>query len=368
MIVHKLIQENIPLAPFTTFKIGGPARYFAEIHSEAELIEALDFAEQNALPIFILGGGSNILVADEGFHGLVLRIAIKGIKSKSHGGQVVITAGAGEEWDDFVALCVKQNLAGVECLSGIPGLVGGTPVQNVGAYGQEVSETISAVRVYDRQQKRIVELSNADCKFDYRRSIFNSSKRERYVVLEVTYALATNKSPAIRYPDVKNFFAGREPEPSLQEVRDAVRIIRSRKAMLIMPDDPDCQSAGSFFKNPIITESEFEDLERIARKLGLVTAKEQIPEFKTSDSKIKVPAAWLIERAGFQKGHQKGRAAISSKHPLALVNRGGASAREIITLATDIQSRVHEVFNIKLFPEPLLISFEPDYIRHLVQL
>ncbi|HYE76327.1 MAG TPA: UDP-N-acetylmuramate dehydrogenase [Blastocatellia bacterium] len=368
MIDRKLIQENISLAPFTTFRIGGPARYFAEICNESEMIEALDFAEQKALSVFILGGGSNILVADEGFQGIVLRIAIKGISSESCDGQVTITAGAGEEWDDFVALCVKQNLGGVECLSGIPGLVGGTPVQNVGAYGQEVSETITRVRVLDRREKRIVELSNADCRFDYRRSIFNSSERERYIVLSVTYVVEKNKPPAIRYPDVKNFFAARKTELSLQDVRDAVRIIRSRKAMLITPDDPDCQSAGSFFKNPIISADEFENLESTAQQLRLINVDEQVPRFKTSDDKIKVPAAWLIERAGFQKSYQKGRAGISSKHTLALVNLGGASAKEIITLATEIQSRVREVFNITLFPEPLLIGFEPSCIRHLVQM
>lgn len=364
--MDSLIQENVPLAPLTTLGVGGPARYFAAAQVEDEVIAALDFAQERALPVFILGGGSNLLVADEGFAGLVLQIAIKGCSSRSAGDRVLVTAGAGEDWDEFVAECVRRDLAGVECLSGIPGFVGGTPVQNVGAYGQEVSETITSLRAYDRHIRRIVELSKAACEFSYRRSIFNSTACGRYVVLAVSYALRPHGEPSLRYPDVKNYFSGRTAPPSLQEVRDAVRTIRARKAMLITPGDPDSLSAGSFFKNPVVTEAEFAALADAARRRGLIGVGEQVPHF-TAAGGVKVSAAWLIERAGFCKGYQKGHAAISSKHTLALVNRGGATAGEILALAAEIRSRVGEVFGIELIPEPVFVGFESDRIRRFLQ-
>ncbi len=340
---RQLIQENILLAPYTTLQIGGPARYFAEAHNESELFDALAFAEQRQLPVFILGGGSNVLIADEGFPGFVLRIAIKGIEWRDE-----VTAGAGEDWDEFVRQCVDRNLAGVECLSGIPGLVGGTPVQNVGAYGQDVSETITSVRVYDRHTQRVVDLSNAECRFSYRASLFNTVARDRYIVLAVTCALEPGGDPAIRYPDIKNFFTDVSTKPSLSEVREAVRTIRARKAMLLVPDDPDCRSAGSFFKNPIIEQAEFARIEEVAN--------ERAPNFKAEDGKLKVPAAWLIEQAGFHKGYNHGRVGISSKHTLAIVNRGGATAREVLDLVREIQERVQEKFGVNLHPEPVFVG------------
>ncbi len=349
------IQENIPLAPFTTLGIGGAARFFVEATSENELIEAMNFADGQGLPIFILGGGSNVLVADDGFPGLVIRVAIKGIEWREE-----ITAGAGEDWDGFVKQCVERDFAGVECLSGIPGLVGGTPVQNVGAYGQEVSEAITKVRAFDRQSKQIVELTNADCRFSYRASIFNTTERDRYVVLSVAYALRLRGEPMLRYPDLKNFFAGRTDKLALGEVREAVITIRSRKGMVIVPNDPandpDCHSAGSFFKNPILTAEAFARLEASAKEQGLIGDGEQVPSFPAADSKVKVPAAWLIERAGFQKGYAKGRAGISSKHTLAIINRGGATAGEILALVKEIQMRVAERFGVLLAPEPIFIG------------
>jgi len=345
---QQLIQENVPLAPLTTLGIGGAARFFAEARGEDELIEAMAFAEQRQLPVFILGGGSNVLVADEGFPGLVIRIAIKGIDWRDEGGKVLVTAGAGEDWDGFVRQCVERNLAGVECLSGIPGLVGGTPVQNVGAYGQEVGETITSVRAFDRQSKQIVELSNDDCRFSYRASIFNTTERDRYVVLAVTYALHLGGEAAIRYPDLKNFFSDRNDKPTLAEVRKAVIEIRSRKGMVIRPDDVDCRSAGSFFKNPIIL---LEVLARLEREAGEVP-----PSFPAADGKVKVPAAWLIERAGFQKGYTKGRVGISSKHTLAIINRGGATAGEILELVGEIKNEVHNKFGVVLIPEPVFVG------------
>lgn len=364
MPISSSVQENIPLAPLTTLGIGGLARFFVEASSESELIAAIEFAEQRDLPVFILGGGSNVLVSDEGFPGLVIRVAIKGISGSVGWDRLItcptdenqskwteeITAGAGEEWDDLVRQCVERNLAGVECLSGIPGLVGGTPVQNVGAYGQEVSETITLVRAFDRQTKQIVELSNAECGFRYRASIFNSSERNRYVVLAVSFALKANGKPALRYPDVKNFFAGKTDPPTLAEVRQAVIEIRSRKGMVIVPDDPDCRSAGSFFKNPIISTEAFAKLE--------AAAGERPPSFPAADGYVKVPAAWLIERAGFQRGYAKGRAGISSKHTLAIINRGNATANEVLDLVNEIQARVAERFGVELKPEPVFVGFD----------
>jgi len=357
MPVDSLIRENTPLAPFTTLRIGGAARFFAEARSAGDLLMALEFAERRPLPIFILGGGSNLLIADEGFPGLVVRVALEGVAWRNEGEKVLVTAGAGEDWDELVGQCVERDLAGVECLSGIPGSVGGTPVQNVGAYGQEVSETIVSVRVFDRFAGQFVELSDAECQFSYRASLFNTVARDRYVVLAVTYALKPHGDPARRYPDVKNFFASAVGKPSLREVRDAVRAIRARKAMLITPDDPDCRSAGSFFKNPVVTLETFARIEAAAKEQGLIRDDERAPNFPAAEGQVKVPAAWLIERAGFQKGYSRGRVGISSKHTLAIVNRGGATAREVIELAQEIRERVAERFGVSLTPEPVFVGF-----------
>jgi len=355
---QRLIQQDVPLAPLTTLRIGGSARFFAEARAEDEMLEAFSFAEQRRLPIFILGGGSNALIADEGFPGLVIRLALKGVSWRNEGDEVIVTAQAGEDWDELVVQCVERNLAGVECLSGIPGSVGGTPVQNVGAYGQEVSETIVSVRVFDRLDKSFVELSNAECKFSYRASIFNTSARDRYVATAVTYALKPHAEPAIRYPDLKNYFSNASTKPSLGETREAVRTIRARKAMLITPDDPDCRSAGSFFKNPVITSESFSRIEAIARDQNLIGAEERVPNFTADDGKVKIPAAWLIERSGFQKGYCRGRVGISSKHTLAIINRGGATAREVTELMKEIQDRVAEKFSVSLSPEPVFVGFD----------
>jgi UDP-N-acetylmuramate dehydrogenase len=355
--MRQLIQKDILLAPYTTLQIGGPARYFAEARSEAEVLEALEFADRGGHEVFIMGGGSNILVADEGFPGLVLRVAIKGIQWFDDG---MVIAGAGEDWDQFVHKCVERDLAGVECLSGIPGFTGGTPVQNVGAYGQEISETITSVRVLDRLTGTIVELENSGCRFNYRESIFNTTARDRYIVLAVAYTLRPHGEPAIRYPDVINFFPDlltNRTLPSLKEVREAVRTIRSRKAMLLIPGDNDCRSAGSFFKNPIVTPEFYARIEEATKAQGLISAEERVPSFSAADGKIKVPAAWLIERAGFHKGYSRGRVGISSKHALAIINRGGATAGEVMDLVGEIRQRVEARFGVHLNAEPVFVGF-----------
>jgi len=348
-----LLQENIPLAPLTTFKIGGPARYFVEANSWSEVEEAVAFARRADLPLFILGGGSNLVVADSGWPGLVLRAAITGIERRpgTNEGRVLFDVGAGEAWDRFVSHAVMAECAGVECLSGIPGSVGGTPVQNVGAYGQEVAEAIESVEVFDRRDNHVRELCNEACGFSYRSSIFNTSARDRFILLRVTFALTPNGEPHLAYADLKRHFEGRDTPPNLAETREAVRHIRARKGMLIVPGDPDCQSAGSFFKNPVLTDEQHADLDRRADTKGLT-----VPTYPALEQQHKVSAAWLVEKSGFSRGYGIGQVGISSKHSLAIVNRGGATAREVLALKEEIQQRVEEIWGIRLEPEPVFVG------------
>ncbi len=344
--------EEVPLAPYTTFQIGGPARWFAEAVSEDDIAAGIAFAAERQLPLFILGGGSNLLVSDAGFSGLVLRIAMRGITSTEENGRPIISAAAGEDWDGLVAYAVAAGLAGVECLSGIPGTVGGTPVQNVGAYGQEVSQTIVTVRAFDRKTGQFVDLPASDCGFSYRRSIFNSTQRDRYVVSRVHYALHKDAPASFVYADVARYFAARNvTAPTLAEVRDAVRSIRAQKGMLLMTGDADCRSAGSFFKNPVVPASVVDSL---AQDLGV--DKQSIPAYPAPQGEVKLSAAWLIERAGFAKGYALGNAGISSRHTLALINRGGASASEVTALRDQVIAAVASRFAVRLEPEPVWLA------------
>ena len=297
---------------------------------------------------FCSRGGSNLLVSDAGFPGLVLRIGLRGIESKAG----VVSAAAGEDWDGVVAYAVEQGLAGMECLAGIPGTAGGTPVQNVGAYGQEVSQTIAAVRAFDRRIARFVDLPAAECGFSYRRSIFNSAERNRYIVSRVDYALRRDAPANFAYADLKKYFAARGiASPTLAEVREAVRFVRAQKGMLLVPGDTDCRSAGSFFKNPIVPVAV---LDSLAEGLGL--DKQAIPAYPAQPGEVKLSAAWLIERAGFAKGYALGRAGISSRHTLALINRGGASAGEVVALRDQVVDTIASRFGIRLEPEPVWVG------------
>jgi len=344
--------EDVPLAPYTTFQIGGPARWFAAAASEDDIAAGVAFAGERQLPLFVLGGGSNLLVSDAGFPGLVLHIALRGIASTQENGRPMISAAAGEDWDGLVAYAVAANYAGVECLSGIPGTVGGTPVQNVGAYGQEVSQTIVTVRAFDRKTAQFVDLAASACGFSYRRSIFNSTQRERYVVSRVDYTLNQNGPPNFVYADLARYFAARDgASPTLAEVRDAVRTIRQQKGMLIVPGDADCRSAGSFFKNPVVPVTV---LDSLAQELGV--EKKSIPAYPAQDGEVKLSAAWLIERAGYQKGYALGNAGISSRHTLALINRGGATAADVIALRDKLTDTIASRFAIRLEPEPVWLS------------
>src|SRR5450631_1482661 len=250
-----LFQEHIPLAPHTTFRVGGPARWFAQARTEDDILEGVAFAKEHGLPLFVLGGGSNLLVSDAGFPGLVLHIDLKGITLGEDG---LLSAAAGEEWDQLVSQVVAANCAGVECLAGIPGSVGGTPVQNVGAYGQEVSQTILEVRALDSKMGAFVDLPASACGFSYRQSIFNhGSERGRYIVTQVVYELRRDAEPLLSYADLKRYFQDWRKPPGLGEVAAAVREIRRAKGMLLVEGDPDCASAGSFFKNPVVPEEVF---------------------------------------------------------------------------------------------------------------
>jgi UDP-N-acetylmuramate dehydrogenase len=350
-----LLQENIFLSPLTTFRIGGPARYFVEARTAGEVQEAVRFAQTKNLPLFVLGGGSNLVVADSGWPGLVLKIAIAGIDqhpSSNDEGKVVFDVGAGESWDRFVSHAVVARCSGVECLSGIPGSVGGTPVQNVGAYGQEVADTIESVEVFDLRDGQLRELCKEACGFAYRSSIFNTSERGRFIILRVTYALTPGGEAHVEYADLKRHFEGRETRPNLAETREAVRHIRALKGMLIVPGDPDCQSAGSFFKNPVLSEDQHEDLKKRAVAKGF-----SIPTYPALETKKKVSAAWLVEHSGFVRGYGFGHVGISTKHALAIVNRGGATAGEVLALKDQIQQRVEEIWGVQLEPEPVIVGF-----------
>jgi UDP-N-acetylmuramate dehydrogenase len=352
------ILENVPLAPYTTLGVGGPARWFVETGVEAEILAAVQFARDHGVPYFILGGGSNLLVSDDGFPGIVIHIV--GCTTEWTGesnGCAILTADAGADWDSVVQLAIQKNCAGIECLAGIPGGVGGTPVQNVGAYGQEVSHSIVSVRALDLEAGKALLLTAADCGFAYRRSIFNTTHKGRYAITSVTYSLQQDGSPRLEYRDVKQYFAQNGiVHPSLAETAAAVRLIRARKGMVLTEDDPDTRSAGSFFKNPVVPVA---DVLRLAAIAGC--RPEEVPQFPAGagygNDIVKLSAAWLIELSGFHKGFAMGRAGLSSKHVLAVINRGGATASEIVALRDAVMAGVLERTAIQLEQEPVTLGF-----------
>jgi UDP-N-acetylmuramate dehydrogenase len=345
------IAEDVPLAPLTTLGVGGPARYFVTASSEAALIEAVAWAETRAIPLLVLGGGSNVVVADHGFQGLVVRVAMRGVSVQQLARHVELSAAAGEPWDDLVRYSVAQGWAGFECLSGIPGLVGATPIQNVGAYGQEVSESIRAVRVLDLTTTTIRSLDHAQCGFGYRDSVFKTLAKGRYVVLAVTYRLTANSGPQIRYPDLERELARRQIDaPTLQDVRQCVLDVRRSKSMLLDPDDPNHRSCGSFFVNPVIPAAEF------VKVRGRSPTAEP-PHWPQPNGTVKLSAAWLIEHAGFRKGVRFASSGLSSRHSLAVICHGAACAGDVVKFARQIRARVAEQFGIELIPEPAFWGF-----------
>ncbi|MGH2857189.1 MAG: UDP-N-acetylmuramate dehydrogenase [Solirubrobacteraceae bacterium] len=344
------------LAELTTLRIGGPARRLVHATREEQMIEAAGAADRAGEPLLVIAGGSNLVISDGGFDGTVLRVESRGVTVAEHGDRAYATVAAGEPWDAFVARCVEDGLAGCECLSGIPGSVGAVPIQNVGAYGQQVSETIVSVRVYDRDAGKVVALGREECGFGYRTSRLRHDAR--HLVLDVTFELGrSGRAQPVRYPELAGALKLADPtaRPSLAAVRSAVLTLRSRKGMVVDRGDPDSVSAGSFFINPILSPARFATFERrVTERLGNGTRPPAWPE--ADGDQIKTSAAWLIEQAGFHRGLRAGRVGLSTKHTLALVNRGGATAVELIALARQIRSGVQDAFGITLAPEPTLVG------------
>jgi UDP-N-acetylmuramate dehydrogenase len=347
--------EQVDLAGYTTLRLGGPARYFVEATTDEELIDTVRRADKEGEPVLVLGGGSNLVVADEGFPGTAVHIATRGVTVTPAGdGRVLVRARAGEGWDPFVARCVEEGLSGVECLSGIPGLLGATPIQNVGAYGQDVSETIVEVRAYDRERGEVVVLDHDACRFGYRSSAFKGA--DRHVVLEVAFSLErADLSAPVRYAELARTL-GVEPgeRVTLRDAREAVLGLRRGKGMVLDPADPDTRSAGSFFTNPILDPDQVTDLEkRVADRLGPGAT---FPRYPEPDGRTKTSAAWLIDKAGFTKGYGRGPVRISTKHTLALTNADGGRTEDLLALAREVRGGVRAAFGVTLVNEPVFVG------------
>ncbi len=343
------IQENVPLGPRTTIGLGGPSRYFAECSGTDDIRFALSFAAEKGLPVLVLGGGSNLVLSDEGFVGLALSVASRGVSfGPEQSGRVLVEVAAGEVWDDFVRACVERSLGGVECLSGIPGRAGGTPIQNVGAYGQETSEVVHAVRVLDTRSLEEYELAPQECGFAYRRSRFKAEDRGRFVVTAVTFALQADARGSARYAELRRALGDAADASTLAQVREAVLNLRRHKSMVYEASDPHSHSCGSFFVNPIVPATRRADLQKLWPDL---------PAFEQPDGTFKLSAAFLVERSGFPKGLRAGGVGISARHSLALVNYGGSSA-ELVELAGRIQAGVRERTGVDLVTEPEILDPE----------
>jgi UDP-N-acetylmuramate dehydrogenase len=337
----------VPLAPYCTLGVGGPARYFVEARDEAAVRAALAWARRRGLAMRVIGGGSNLLVADEGVEALVVRIGLRGVTTRRRGPHVLVTAAAGEPWDALVERAVERGWAGLECLSGIPGSVGATPIQNVGAYGQEVSERLIHVRALDTRDGKVVTLSNHDCRFTYRDSVFKSGQPERWVVLAVRYQLHPGGAPTVRYAELERHLGARGTGTrSLADVRASVLAIRRSKSMVIEPGDENGRSCGSFFTNPIVTGA-------VAAKVQALVGDPAMPQWPQPDGRVKLAAGWLIERAGFTRGLWDGPVGLSTRHALAIVAHEGAKARDVARLARRVQAAVAERFGVRLIPEPV---------------
>jgi UDP-N-acetylmuramate dehydrogenase len=341
-------MERVRFSELTTIGVGGPAGRLVDVADCEELASALAEADAARVPVLVMGGGSNLVVSDAGFAGTVVRIAITGWSVRGAGDHVFVNVGAGEHWHAVVERCISLGLSGVECLSGIPGYVGATPVQNVGAYGQEVSQVISEVVVWDRREMRAKNLSPAQCYFGYRTSAFKRS--DRYVVTGVTFCL--ERSPLaqpLRYPELAGKMGARLGDrPQLDETAQAVMELRRHKGMVLDATDPDTKSAGSFFTNPVLSDAQMSELSRLAP---------DAPRFPAAGG-TKVPAAWLVEHAGFHRGYRLGKAAISTKHALAVTALAGATASEVVALAKRVRDGVEERFGVRLVPEPVLVGLD----------
>jgi len=344
------VRAGLALAELTTLRVGGPAARVVTAETADGIVAAVREADAAGEPVLLVGGGSNLVVADEGWLGVAVLLRSRGVETRRGGDRVELTVQAGEPWDDLVARAVADGLAGIECLAGIPGLAGATPVQNVGAYGQEVAETITAVRVWDRPATAIRDLTPAECGFAYRDSLFKHS--DRYVVLAVTFGLAAQSlSAPIRYAELARALGvavGEQAKPG--EVRDAVLGLRRAKGMVLDADDPDTVSVGSFFTNPVLSPAALAAFEA---RLAPATP---YPSWPAPGGGTKLSAAWLIEHSGFGKGYGDGRVRLSTKHTLAVTNRGGASTEEVLALAREVRDGVRGQYGVTLTPEPLLVG------------
>jgi UDP-N-acetylmuramate dehydrogenase len=342
------IAERVPLAPFTTLGVGGPARWFVRAADETTVLAALAWARGRGIALRVLGGGSNLVVADSGVEALVVQVALRGVTAREVDGAVELTVAAGEPWDALVGTTVERGWAGLECLSGIPGLVGATPIQNVGAYGQEVSDTVTAVRALDTERGEIATLAAARCGFAYRESMFKREPAGRWVVLAVTYRLRPGAPPTLAYADVARYLSERGvPRPALADARAAVLAIRRGKSMVLDdPGDPNRRSCGSFFLNPILDAGRAEAVTARA-------ADPAMPRWPQPDGRVKLSAAWLIERAGFARGERQGPVGLSTRHTLALVAHDGARAGDVLAFARQVQAAVEARFGVRLTPEPV---------------
>lgn len=350
-----LERHHAPLAPLTTLGLGGPAERLVTVDDAAELVEVVRRADDDGEPLLVLGGGSNLVLPDDGLRGTVVRVAVQGLTAHREGEAVRLEVAAGENWDAVVARCVADRLVGVEALSGIPGRVGAAPMQNIGAYGQDISQTLQSVRVYDRTARQLIDLDAESCRFGYRTSRFKTTPG-RYLVLAVRLRLQPSElSAPVRYDELAGVLGlpvgGRAPSA---DVRAAVLALRQRKGMVLDPADPDTRSAGSFFTNPILDADAAGELQaRVRSRLGAAAAAPQWPD---GDGKVKFSAAWLLEKAGFGKGFGTGPVGLSSKHSLALVNRGGATTTDLLRLARQLRDEVRATFGVELMPEPMIVG------------
>ena len=343
------IQSGVPLAARTSLRVGGPARWFTVASSSEDVAGAHAWSRAHGVPMVVLGGGTNAVIADAGLEALVVAVQPRGLSVVEDREALAVTAAAGEPWDAVVEASVARGGAGLECLSGIPGLTGGTPIQNVGAYGQDVSGVIADVTAFDTANGVTVTIPAAECGFAYRASRFKGSDAGRFVVCAVRFRLQKGP-PTTAYADVASALA-REgvTHPSVADVRAAVLAVRRRKAMVIDASDPDTRSVGSFFTNPVLSAG---DAESVAVRAGAAP-----PVFPQAGGQVKVPAAWLIERAGYAKGTREGAVGLSSKHTLAIVTRDGATAADVIRFACRVAQRVEARFGVRLRPEPVLLGF-----------
>jgi UDP-N-acetylmuramate dehydrogenase len=347
------LQSGRVLAPLTSLGLGGPARHFLEASSRSELLDGLRWAQREGVPVGILGGGSNLVIADTGFEGLVIRLATRGRQLTRVDDHALLEVQAGEPWDDVVELALSEQLAGVECLTGIPGSSGATPIQNVGAYGQEVSQTIDAVEVLDRESLVASWWAPSACGFGYRHSRFKRESR-RWVVLAVRFRLTPGGTPSIRYGELARALEAGLASPSLREVAQCVRGLRAQKSMLLDPGGENGRSAGSFFTNPVVASELAERVKREALVRGLVKHTDEVPTYPAGPGQQKLAAGWLIEQSGIHKGLRRGAVGISTRHALALVHHGGGSTSALLALADEVRRRVRDVFGVELGLEPVL--------------